>query len=70
MSQCFIFGRRITGYFDIRSLDGIKLNASVKYTELKLLESFKTILIERRRAIKKTFPPMTEYHWFPCPNGS
>ena len=48
--ECFIFGRRITGYFDLRSLEGIKLNASVKYTELKLLESFTTNLIERRVA--------------------
>ena len=46
--ECFVFGRRTRGYFDIRKLDGTKLNTDVKHTELVLLETFKTFLIERR----------------------
>ena len=43
--ECFVFGRRSTGYFDVRKLDGEKVHSSIKYTELKLLEKFKTMLI-------------------------
>ncbi len=48
--ECFIFGRRISGYFDIRKLDGTKVNADVNFKKLKLLEHAKTILTERRAA--------------------
>jgi hypothetical protein len=47
--ECFIFGRRSSGYFDIRTLDGTKLSAGVSYKKLQLLEKRKTYLIERRR---------------------
>ena len=47
-TECFIFGRRISGYFDIRTLDGIKVSPCVRYIGLKLLEKRKTILTERR----------------------
>ncbi|MBU4482981.1 MAG: hypothetical protein L6305_04925, partial [Actinomycetia bacterium] len=46
---CFIFGRRSTGYFDIRMLNGHKLSSSAKVKDLKLLETFKTLLTEKRR---------------------
>ena len=46
--ECFIFGRRLRGYFDIRSIDNIEINSSVNYKKLCLLETFKTFLIERR----------------------
>ena len=44
--ECFIFGRRKTGYFDLRKLDGTKIHNSAKYKDLKLLERFRTFLIE------------------------
>ena len=46
--ECFIFGRRKTGYFDLQKLDGTKIHASAKASELKLLESARTFLTERR----------------------
>ena len=46
--ECFVFGRRKTGYFDLRKLDGTKIYASASVKELKLLESAKTFLIEPR----------------------
>jgi len=46
--ECFIFGRRKTGYFDLRKLDGTKIHSSAKHAKLTLLESANTLLIERR----------------------
>lgn len=45
--ECFVFGRRTTGYFDIRLLDGTKVHASAKAKDCKLLESSSTWLIQR-----------------------
>lgn len=45
--ECFIFGRRSTGYFDLRTLDGTKIHASAKARDLKLLERATTYLTER-----------------------
>lgn len=47
--ECFIFGRRSSGYFDIRLLDGTKVNPSISFKKLELLEARKTILIEGRQ---------------------
>jgi len=47
--NCFIFGRRSTGRMDLRSLDGTKINASVGYKNLRLLEMRKNTLIEIRK---------------------
>ena len=44
----FIFGRRSTGYFDIRTLDGISIHKSASYKKLKLVNIRKSLLIERR----------------------
>lgn len=46
--ECFIWGRRSSGYFDLRKLDGTKIHASASYKKLKLLETRKTLLTERR----------------------
>ncbi|MBA7465428.1 hypothetical protein ES707_00590 [subsurface metagenome] len=53
--ECFIFGRRKTGYFDIRKLDATKIHASAKAKELSLLERAKTLLIERRTVLLPSF---------------
>ena len=45
----YIFGRRANGYFDIRRLDGTKVNkGSVSYKKLKLINKRKSIIIEKR----------------------
>ena len=46
--ECFIFGRRVSGRMDVRLLDGTRINASVGYKNLKLLESRKAYLTEMR----------------------
>ena len=48
--ECFIFGRRSSGSFDIRKLDGTKVSAGVSFKKLRLLETRKTLLTERRIA--------------------
>lgn len=45
---CFIFGKRTSGYFDIRHLDGEKIHACISYKKLRLIESARYTLIERR----------------------
>lgn len=45
---CFIFGRRKTGYFDIRLLDGTKVRENTNYKKLKLIEKTHRLLIEKR----------------------
>src|SRR5207253_10436149 len=35
---CFVFGRRSSGYFDLRSLDGTKIHASVSYKKLAVIQ--------------------------------
>jgi N6-L-threonylcarbamoyladenine synthase len=51
--DCFIFGRRATGYMDLRYVDGTRINASVGYKKLKLLEMRKNIIIEMRYNSRK-----------------
>ncbi len=46
--ECFIFGRRRSGYFALRGLNGTKIHSSAKAEELLLLERFGTLLVERR----------------------
>ena len=46
--ECFVFGRRSSGSFDIRKLDGTRLNAGISYKKLKFLEARKPFLTERR----------------------
>ena len=41
----FIFGRRSSGYFDIRKLNGEKLHAGISYKKIKLLERSSSMLI-------------------------
>jgi len=47
----FIFGRRSSGYFDIRTLSGEKIHASANYKKLRLVQIAQSLLIERRMAI-------------------
>ena len=61
--EYFIFGRRTSGFFDIRKLDGTKVNkGSISYKKLGLKEKAKHYLIERRRR----FLPSSKDNGFPC----
>ena len=45
----FIFGRRSSGAFDVRRLDGTKISAGISYKKLSLLEQRKMFLTELRK---------------------
>lgn len=60
--ECFIFGRRSSGSFDIRMLDGTKISAGISYKKLRLLENRKSYLVERRMAV----PPTVKTVGFPA----
>ena len=51
---CFIFARRSSGYFDIRKLNGEVIHRSASWKKLKLLETRKSLLMEKR-----ALPPIT-----------
>jgi hypothetical protein len=53
---CFVFGRRSSGYFDLRTLDGTKVHASASYKQLTVVQKATATLIERRNGI----PPTSE----------
>jgi HNH endonuclease len=49
---CFVFGRRSSGYFDLRTLDGTKIHASACYKHLKSVQKASAHLIERRSGME------------------
>ena len=46
--ECFIFGRRSSGYFDLRRLDGEVIHRSASYKDLEIIDIRKSLLWERR----------------------
>ena len=48
--ECFVFGRRSSGYFDLRTLDGEVVSRSASVGKLKLVERSSSLLCERREA--------------------
>lgn len=46
---CFVFGRRSSGYFDLRTLGGTKIHASASSKRLSLVQKATACLIERSR---------------------
>ncbi|MCT4781464.1 MULTISPECIES: hypothetical protein [Exiguobacterium] len=43
---CFVFGRRKTGYFDLRTLQGVRVHKSASHKKLILLERATTWLVD------------------------
>ena len=46
--ECFVQGRRSSGYFQLKRLDGTLISASVSCKKLKLIETAKHYITERR----------------------
>lgn len=67
--ECFVFGRRKTGYFELRKPDGTKIHASAKAKEITLLQSASTFLIEliRRGTLLHTLKSVVSAT--PAPHG-
>ena len=45
--ECFVYGRRASGSFDIRKIDGTKVRAAISFKKLKFLEVRKNFLITK-----------------------
>lgn len=46
-----VFGRRNSGFFDIRTLDGTKVNkGSISYKKIRLIEPQSNYIVEKRTA--------------------
>lgn len=52
----FIFGRRSSGSFDVRKLDGTRISAGISFKKLRLLEKRRTYLTEIRK--EAALPPL------------
>ena len=67
--ECFVFGRRKIGYFELRQIDGTKIHASAKAKEITLLQSASTFLIEliRRGTLPHTLKSVVSAA--PAPHG-
>ena len=46
--ECFVFGRRIRGYFKVCKLDGTVIHTDINYKKLKFVNTRKRYLTERR----------------------
>ncbi len=60
--EAFIFGRRSSGFFDVRTLTGHRLSASINCKKLGLLERRKTFLTQLIK--EDAIPPATEVAGF------
>lgn len=56
--EAFIFGRRSSGYFDARKLDGTRISAGISCKKLRLIERRRTYLTEIRK--EAALPPLPE----------
>ena len=45
--ECFVYGRRVSGSFDIRKIDGTKVRAAISFKKLEFLEVRKNFLITK-----------------------
>ena len=59
-TECFVFGRRSSGSFDIRLIDGTKVHAGINYRKLKFIQYSKSFLTKRLAVI----PPTNEFVGF------
>ena len=45
----FVYGRRSSGFFDVRTLDGVRLSAGISFKKLMLVEKRTTFLTQLRK---------------------
>ena len=65
--ECFVFGRRQSGYFNLRKLDGKDIRKSVSFKKLNLLEVKTNFLIERNKY--SDLKRCEEYKYHNTPKG-
>lgn len=57
--ECFIFGRRLSGRFNIRKLDKTVIHTDANYKHLKLVEPRRSYITERRKQERNIDIPLT-----------
>ena len=62
-TECFVFGRRSSGSFDIRLFDGTRVNASVTYKKLQFVGVSGTFIINQLKR-NLAIPPTNEFVGF------
>lgn len=67
--ECFVFGRRKTGYFELRTLEGTKIHASAKAKDLNLLETANTFLISYMGGVRSSPDYKSGVSATPAPHG-
>lgn len=67
--ECFVFGRRKTGYFELRTLEGTKIHASAKVKDLKLVETANTFLISYMGGVRSPLGYKPGVSATPAPHG-
>ena len=48
--ECFIFGRRVRGSFNVKTIDGAKKFTDISYKKLTFLEKSKSLLLQTQRS--------------------
>ena len=61
--DCFVFGRRSSGSFDIRKFDGTKVHAGISYKKLKFVNMSKSFLINQFQRLA-AIPPTNKFVGF------
>lgn len=62
-TECFVFGRRSSGSFDIRLIDGTKVNAGVTYKKLQFVGVSGTFIVNQLKR-NLAIPPTNEFVGF------
>ena len=58
--ECFIFGRRSSGSFDIRKFDGTRVNAGISYKKLKFKSISNSFIVSQLKRLA-AIPPTNEF---------
>ena len=45
--ECFVYGRRTKGYFDLRDIDGTRIHATAPVRKIKLIRHENSIIIKK-----------------------
>lgn len=61
--ECFVFGRRSNGYFDVRDINGTKIHPAISFKKLTFILPSGILLTRRNRQ----FLPKTEDFWVSLP---
>ena len=62
-TECFIFGRRSSGSFDIRKFDGTRVNAGISYKKLKFKSISNSFIVSQSKR-NLAIPPTNEFVGF------